>query len=96
MKIKIYYFLRSFMSESTVEASTSDMRGIDCLMTNRIFLEETEIEIPDVPVPGKAEICASMVRNLEKQKSDLQAATHLQLVVINEKINQLLCLEVQS
>ena len=96
MRIKLYYFLNTFMSTGEVEVNSSDIRAVDCLMTDRIFLTEMDVEVPDVPVPSKQEICAGMVASLEKQKVDLQAKTYIELTEIDDKINQLLCLESKS
>lgn len=93
MKVKLYYFVSIYSSEGKLEVSLCDYRTVDCLMKNRIYLDEKEIEIPDCELPSKQEICAGIVTNLRKEKAEIQAETHLKVSAIDEKINQLLCLE---
>ena len=95
MKLKLYYFWNHppYMSKGNIEVSTIDWRETQCFMSERVFLKEEEADIPDCAEPSRDEINAELVKNLKAQKSEILAETHQKIARIDDKINQLLCLE---
>ena len=95
MKLKLYYYWNhpTYASKGSIEASTVDWRGFEALMTERFFLKEEEVEVPDCAEPSRNEISAELVKNLKAEKSEILAEAHKRVSQIDEKINQLLCLE---
>ena len=95
MKLKLYYYWNhpTYASKGSIEASTVDFRGLAICMNQRVFIKEEEIEIPDCAEPSRNEISAELVKNLKAEKSEILAEAHKRVSQIDEKINQLLCLE---
>lgn len=95
MKIKLYLYHEqwSWESEPTIIAWHMKVPDETTGSKLRIFLCEHEVEVLDVfPLP-EAEIKSIMVTGLRQEAKDLQAETHVKLAKIEEKIQQLLCIE---
>lgn len=95
MKIKLYFYHEQWLFEDTPTITAWHVKIPEELTGSRlrIFLCEHEVEVPDViPLP-EAEVKSIMVSGLRQEAKDLQAETHMKLAKIEEKIQQLLCLE---
>jgi hypothetical protein len=61
-----------------------------------MLIGEVEAIVPDVEPPSKEVITNMLVAGLQKDKQDLLAETHMKVQVIEEKIQQLLCITNQN
>jgi hypothetical protein len=93
MKIKLYYYFNPspIHDEEFVEVSMHERSKQ--YWPNLVFLERKEVEVPDVDVPSMQELTEKIIDNLKEQKKEIMADTHLKIKVIDEKINELLCIE---
>jgi hypothetical protein len=97
MKIKLYYFYNgaSYISEADrMEVSTIDFRGEYQGM--RVFIQEIEHDVPDCATPSKEELANGMIAVLRQQKAAILAETHAKVSNIDDKIQQLLCIEMKA
>ena len=97
MKLKLYLYHQqwTFDKEGEIAVFSFKMDDDTTGPRLRIFIGEYDVEIPDVEVPDEAEIKQIMVGGLRKQKETLQAETHVKLKEIDDKIQQLLCIEMK-
>ena len=94
MKIKtfVYWQQWSFESNGRVAIYSSDMGGSDYLFP----IGECEVEIPDITEPTENERRQFVKGALEKQKKAILAETHKKVSDIDDKIAQLLCIELKG
>ena len=59
----------------------------------RIFLHEAEVDLPCVELLSEKEVKLALVGGLRKAKDQVQAEAHIKTQQIDEKIQQLLCIE---
>lgn len=97
MKLKLYLYHQQwwFDNDGSIVAFTVKLDDETTGPRLRIFLGERDVEVPDIELLGESEIKQIMVDGLRKQKTQLQANTHVKLKEIDDKIQQLLCIEMK-
>ena len=95
MKIKLYFFHEQWVFEKEGKIVPWHIKVDDELTGNRIrvFLCEHEVDVPDVVPLPEIEIKQIMVSGMRQEIKDIQADTHMKVKQIEERIQQLLCLE---
>ena|ERR1035437_8021994 len=96
MKLKLFYFYKTgyvAKDASPIEASTIDWRT--CSMMDRVFIQELEIDVPDCVEPSREEITNGIISDLTRQKNEILAETHRKVKVLDDKIQELLCIEMK-
>ena len=94
MKIKLFYFYNTgyvMDEEKHMEVTSIDWRG--AYQGDRVFIQELEVDVPDCDVPSKEELANGMIEVLKEQKKSILAETHRKVSAIDERIQQLLCLD---
>jgi hypothetical protein len=92
MKIEmLYYFDPSAPEERQIVASMFERDTK--YWPELVLIEKRNIEIPDVDIPSKESITKTVISNLNEQKTQILAETYKKVSVIDERINQLLCIE---
>jgi hypothetical protein len=92
MKIEmLYYFDPSAPEERQIVASMFERDTK--YWPELVLIEKRNIEIPDVDIPSKEYITLTVISNLNEQKTQILAETYKKVSVIDERINQLLCIE---
>ena len=92
MKIEmLYYFDPSAPKERQIVASMFERDTK--YWPELVLIEKRNIEIPDVDIPSKEFITLTVISNLNEQKTQILAETYKKVSVIDERINQLLCIE---
>ncbi|HEY6019527.1 MAG TPA: hypothetical protein VIY48_06390 [Candidatus Paceibacterota bacterium] len=92
MKIKLFYHWQQYdwQEEGQLYISTVDISEHDKYST---LLKVEEVDIPGFVKPSKETLRSGIVKRLEQEKKELLADTHLRVSMIDEKINQLTCIE---
>jgi hypothetical protein len=98
MKIKIYLYHEEWSYSDEAKVVPWHIKFDDEISASRIrlFIKEVEVEIPDVKPFEKEAITKRMVNGLEKEKEAIQAETHIKLKAIDDRIQQLLCIEMKQ
>ena len=91
MKTKLYFYHIQwpFSSESRIEISSEEYENAEY----RTFICSHEVDLPEVAALTENEKAAALIKVFQDEKKDLQAKTHIKLTELDDKINQLLCLE---
>ena len=94
MKLYFYHEQWNFDKEGKICAfsfpMTEELSGVRL----RIFISEADIDLPEnIKLLPESEIKQIMITGLRQEAKELQAETHKKLQAIEEKIQQLLCLE---
>jgi len=97
MKIKLYLYHEQWAYDKEGKIAAWDVDLPDDISTSRVRVKigECEVDIPDVELLGERELKQIMVDGFRKEKAELQAETFVKLKAIDDKIQQLLCIEVK-
>lgn len=91
MKVTLYVYWDSILGEA--DATTYKRNLSESYNSNLVLLRIEGIEIDDVEKPSDEFLRGKLVASLQGQKSTIQADAHMKIKAIDEKIQELLCLE---
>jgi hypothetical protein len=57
---------------------------------------EIECDLPEVAIPTDETLRSNFITNLRQQQKDIQAKAHVDLNAVEERIQQLLCIEAKE
>jgi len=98
MKIKLYFYQEQYNWENTprIGVFTYKISGPNEIESmSRIFIMESEVEIEGLDFLPESVVRNEMVSDLRARKNKIQAETHKKLSEIDDKIQQLLCIEMK-
>jgi len=90
MKIKLYVYWQQYDFEET-----GKLEFWHCEIgenTNRLFIREIEVDVPDIELPTHEQMARIKVAALQSEKKAILAECHQKISVIDDKIQQLLSL----
>ena len=97
MKIKLYLYHEQWAYDKEGKITAWGVELPDDINTSRVRVKlgECEVDIPDVELLGERELKQIMVDGYRKEKEQIQADTFVKLKAIDDKIQQLLCIEMK-
>jgi hypothetical protein len=97
MKIKMYFYHEQYSWEKNgrIGIWTSKINDSADESSIRVYLAEQEIEIPELKMLTEMQVKQVFIEGLKNLKKELQAETHVKMQKIDDKIQQLLCIEMK-
>lgn len=96
MKIKLYYHWLQYKWQGYDEGGVT-VRDCDMSMsTDFTLLAVIDIDAPDIGRPTEDQVRNSLVATLTEEKRALQAEVFVKIKTIDDKIQQLTCIENKS
>jgi hypothetical protein len=97
MKIRLYFYQEQYSWELTprinVFTQPTDLNDVETI--SRIFIMEYEVDVPDLDFLPVDTVRKNLVAVLCEKKKEIKAETHMKLSEIEDKIQQLLCIEMK-
>jgi len=63
---------------------------------NRIFIQEIELDVPEIAIPTRDQMARYKTTVLEKERQSILAETHQKVAIIDEKIRELSAITYQE
>jgi hypothetical protein len=99
MKIKLYLYHEQWAYDKDAHVAAWHVLLDDEVNTSRVRIKigECEVDIPeDIKLLTEQEVKQIMVDGFKKEKEELQAETFVKIKAIDDKIQQLLCIELKQ
>jgi hypothetical protein len=98
MKIRLYFYQEQYSWERTqrINVFTQPIDRNDVKTISRIFIMEHEVDIPELDFLPVDTVRKNLVAGLREKKKEIQAETHKKLSEIDDKIQQLMCIEMKQ
>jgi len=90
MKIKLFVFVQQYDWEEQGKLLFWHVKVKED--SNNIFVEEIEVDVPDIQLPSMEQMARLKVTALQAERQDILSETHMKVAKIDEKISQLLAL----
>lgn len=91
MKVKLWVYWNT--RDGCADVSSFDRDLSEWYNSHLILIGTEVVKIADVREPDPVYVRGILVQNLQDKKVDIQAAAHMKIKAIDEKIQELLCLE---